>query len=222
MIKIGNSWDDILEEEVNKEYFTNIIKIIREERTLYKVFPEESNIFNAFRLTDYKDVKVVILGQDPYHGFGQANGLAFSVQRDIKIPPSLKNIYLELESDLGISTPKHGDLSSWAEAGILLLNTALTVRESTPNSHSKIGWSIFTDKVIKILNNHDKPIVFLLWGNNARMKKSLITNNKHLILEAPHPSPFSVHKGFFGCKHFSKANDFLSKHNRALNWNVSV
>lgn len=222
MIKIGNSWDDILEEEVNKEYFTNIIKIIREERTLYKVFPEESNIFNAFRLTDYKDVKVVILGQDPYHGFGQANGLAFSVQRDIKIPPSLKNIYLELESDLGISTPKHGDLSSWAEAGILLLNTALTVRESTPNSHSKIGWSIFTDKVIKILNNHDKPIVFLLWGNNARMKKTLITNNKHLILEAPHPSPFSVHKGFFGCKHFSKANDFLSKHNRALNWNISV
>jgi len=210
---IGNDWDIVLKEEYKKEYFIKIAKTINK---LYKeniVFPKKSQILRALELTPYQNVKVVILGQDPYHGINEANGLAFSVNDGIKLPPSLKNIYKELNSDLNIEVPTSGNLECWAKEGVLLLNSVLTVFKDKPASHSKLGWDIFTDEIIKKINEKDSPVVFILWGNFARSKKKYITNKKHLIIESPHPSPFSANCGFFGSKPFSKTNNFLKEHN---------
>ena len=215
---VGNNWDIILKEEYNKDYYKNMVKYLNKEYNERVIFPLKSNIFKAFSLTDYNNVKVVILGQDPYHGIDEANGLAFSVNENIKLPPSLKNIFKELESDLNIKNDK-GDLSNWARQGVLLLNTVLTVVKDTPASHKNIGWEIFTDEVIKIINKKEEPVVFILWGNFARSKKKYITNSKHLIIESTHPSPFSCNNGFFGSKPFSKTNDFLRKNNiKEIDW----
>lgn len=206
----NNDWDNILSDEIHKEYF---LKILYELRNLYKqktIFPPQKEIFNAFKLP-YKDVKVVILGQDPYHGEGEAHGYAFSTLSK-KLPPSLKNIYKELYDDLGIEKDYNdGNLTVWQKQGVMLLNTGLTVEKDKPNSHKDIGWHTFTDKVIEKLNEKNTPIVFILWGNNAREKKKFITNPKHLIIESAHPSPFSANNGFFGSKPFSKTNEFLEK-----------
>lgn len=206
----NNDWDNILSDEIHKEYF---LKILYELRNLYKqktIFPPQKEIFNAFKLP-YKDVKVVILGQDPYHGEGEAHGYAFSTLSK-KLPPSLKNIYKELYDDLGIEKDYNdGNLTIWQKQGVMLLNTGLTVEKDKPNSHKDIGWHTFTDKVIEKLNEKNTPIVFILWGNNAREKKKFITNPKHLIIESAHPSPFSANNGFFGSKPFSKTNEFLEK-----------
>lgn len=205
---VGNDWDIILRDEYNKEYYQKMVKFLNNEYRSKTVFPLKSNIFKAFSLTTYSDTKVVILGQDPYHGINEANGLAFSVNDGIILPPSLKNIFKELNDDLGILNIR-GDLSNWAKQGVLLLNTVLTVIKDTPASHKNIGWEIFTDEVIKILNKKQEPIVFILWGNFARSKKSFITNPKHLIIESSHPSPFSCRASFFGSRPFSKTNKFL-------------
>ncbi len=220
MVKIGNDWDDILKNEFQKEYYLKIRNFLKNEYSTCNIYPHMNDIFNAFKYTSYKNTKVVILGQDPYHGKNQAHGLSFSVQKGILKPPSLQNIFKELKTDIGIDIPTHGDLTSWAKSGVLLLNASLTVKESTPNSHANCGWSIFTDNIISLLNQKEEPIVFILWGAFAKKKKSLITNNQHLILEAAHPSPFSAHNGFFGCKHFSKTNEFLSKYNKNIDWNI--
>lgn len=214
-------WQDIINEESKKEYFKNLSQFIEQERQQYKIYPNHSDIFNAFRYSSISNTKVLIVGMDPYHGPNQAHGLAFSVQKGIKIPPSLKNIFKEINSDLGLNiNPLHGDLTSWAEQGVLLLNTVLTVRDGEPASHKNKGWEVFTDKVIKLINEQNRPIVFLLWGGFALSKKPLLNNTKHLILEAAHPSPLSAHNGFFGCKHFSKTNNFLNKNNiTQINWN---
>ncbi len=214
----NNDWDNILNEEIHKEYF---LKILYELRGLYKIktiYPQQKDIFNAFKLP-YKDVKVVILGQDPYHGEGEAHGYAFSTHAK-KLPPSLKNIYKELYTDLGIEKDyNNGDLTNWQKQGVMLLNTGLTVEKDKPNSHKNIGWHEFTDEVIKKLNEKDTPVVFILWGNNAREKKKYITNPKHLIIESAHPSPFSANYGFFGSKPFSRTNNFLKKNNiKEINW----
>lgn len=214
----NNDWDVILKDEIHKEYF---MKILYELRELYKVktiYPEKKDIFNAFKLP-YKDVKVVILGQDPYHGEGEAHGYAFSTHAK-KLPPSLKNIYKELYDDLGIEKDySNGDLTNWQKQGVMLLNTGLTVEKDKPNSHKNIGWHEFTDTVIQKLNDKDTPVVFILWGNNAKEKKKFITNSKHLVIESAHPSPFSANYGFFGSKPFSKTNDFLEKNNISkINW----
>ena len=215
---VGNNWDVILKEEYNKEYFKNMIGYLNKEYNEKEIFPLKSNIFKAFSLTDFDNVKVVILGQDPYHGVDEANGLAFSVNENVKLPPSLKNIFKELESDLNIKND-NGDLSNWAKQGVLLLNTVLTVVKDTPASHKNIGWEVFTDEVIKIINKKEEPVVFILWGNFARSKKKYITNPKHLIIESTHPSPFSCNNGFFGSKPFSKTNDFLRKNNiKEIDW----
>ncbi len=220
MVNIGNKWDDILEDEFKKEYYANIREFLKKEYSTKIIFPNMYDIFNALKYTDYEDVKVVILGQDPYHGVGQANGLSFSVKKGIVVPPSLKNIYKEIQDDLGIQLDlEDGDLSYLAHQGVLLLNASLTVEKSKPNSHSKIGWQTLTDAIIEKLNYKKNPIVYLLWGKNAQLKEKLITNKSHLILKCPHPSPFSVHSGFFGCKHFSKTNDFLEKNGMTkINW----
>ncbi len=216
-------WSTLLPPEFQKDYFLKLKGFLECEYQSKKIYPQKSDIFNAFKYTNYKDIKVVILGQDPYHGANQAHGLSFSVQDCIPLPPSLKNIFKELNSDLGVPISKNGNLTKWAKQGVLLLNTTLTVQDSHPNSHQKIGWSIFTDQVIKFINEKDTPVVFLLWGNNARAKKSLITNAKHLILEAVHPSPLSAHRGFFGCGHFSKANNFLKKYyNTIIDWDLTT
>lgn len=215
---VGNNWDIILKEEYNKDYYKNMVKYLNKEYDERVIFPLKSNIFKAFSLTNYNNVKVVILGQDPYHGINEANGLAFSVNDGVKLPPSLKNIFKELESDLNIKNDK-GDLSNWANQGVLLLNTVLTVIKDTPASHKNIGWEVFTDEVIKIINKKEEPVVFILWGNFARSKKKYITNPKHLIIESTHPSPFSCNNGFFGSKPFSKTNDFLRKNNiKEIDW----
>lgn len=216
---IGNSWDEKLKVIWNSPGFHNFYNMIMklyDEKTIY---PLKENIFNAFKFTSYENVKVVIVGQDPYHGEGEAHGLSFSVQDNIKIPPSLQNIYKELYDDLGIPPKKTGNLTGWAKEGVLLLNSTLTVEKDKANSHQGLGWQYFTDYVIKVLNLSEKPIVFILWGNFARSKKVLITNPKHLILESPHPSPFSAYNGFFGSKPFSKTNDFLIKNNiKPIDW----
>lgn len=216
---IGNSWDEKLSVIWNSSGFKNFYNMIMklyDEKTIY---PSKENIFNAFKLTSFENVKVVIVGQDPYHGEGEAHGLSFSVQDNVKIPPSLQNIYKELYSDLGIPPKKTGNLTGWAKEGVLLLNSTLTVEKDKANSHQGLGWQYFTDYVIKVLNLSEKPIVFILWGNFARSKKVLITNPKHLILESPHPSPFSAYNGFFGSKPFSKTNDFLIKNNiKPIDW----
>ena len=221
MIKVNNDWDDFLQKEYNKDYYQNLRKILADEYSRYTIFPDMYSIFNAFKLTPFSKVSVVILGQDPYHNVGQAHGLAFSVQPNVEVPPSLKNIYKEMHDDIGFKIPDNGYLVKWAENGVFLLNTALTVRAHQANSHKNIGWETFTDNVISALNEREDPIVFLLWGANARSKKKLITNSKHLILEAPHPSPLSAFNGFFGCKHFSKANEFLAKYGKKIDWSLT-
>ena len=214
----NNYWDAVLKEEYEKNYFKNIAMFINKEYKEKIVYPPKRDILRALKLTDYNDVKVVILGQDPYHGKNEANGLSFSVNEGIKLPPSLKNIYKELYDDLGI-TKTTGDLTSWANQGVLLLNSVLTVLKDTPTSHSKIGWQEYTDAIIKKLNEREKPIVFILWGNYARSKKNLITNKRHYIIESPHPSPFSANSGFFGSRPFSKTNEFLKKNNiKEIEW----
>ena len=218
---IGNKWDEILKEEFNKDYFKQLTEFVEKEYEMKTIYPSKENIFEAFKRTDYDDVKVVILGQDPYHGIGEANGLCFSVNDGIKIPPSLQNIYKELNSDLGIPIPSTGNLESWAREGVLLLNTVLTVEKDKPASHKNIGWEIFTDSIIKKLNEKEEPVVFILWGNFAKSKKVLITNPKHLIIESSHPSPFSVRYGFFGSKPFSRTNEFLRKNNiKEIDWAI--
>ncbi|HHU59378.1 TPA: uracil-DNA glycosylase [bacterium] len=220
-MRVNNGWKEFFKEETKKEYFLNLESFLSKEYQNNKVYPSRENLFNCFRLTSLEDVKVVILGQDPYHQPSQAHGLAFSVQRGVKIPPSLRNIFKEINNDTGAAIPSHGDLTYLAKQGVLLLNTILTVEDSKPLSHQNKGWEIFTDRVIDQVNNSKQPIVFLLWGNNSRNKKELITNKEHLVLEAPHPSPLSSYHGFFGCKHFSKANEFLIKNNlKPIDWEI--
>lgn len=209
MIQIGNDWDELLAGEFEKPYYQKLRTFLAEEYRSGSVYPPMDSIFNALRNSSYENTKVVILGQDPYHQPGQAHGLCFSVNRGVKTPPSLVNIYKELESDMGIAPAGHGCLSAWASQGVLLLNTVLTVRDSQPNSHKGKGWEIFTDQVISLLNEREKPMVFILWGANAKAKETLITNNRHLILAGAHPSPLSAYNGFFGGKYFSRANRFL-------------
>ena len=218
---IGNTWDSLLTKEVNKEYFKELINYVNNEYKQKTIYPKKTEVFNAFKYTDYNNVKVVILGQDPYHGPNQAEGLSFSVSNEVLKPPSLKNIFKELESDLGIPFPEHNSLKPWAKEGVLLLNAVLTVEEHKPASHANKGWETFTDEIIKILNKKEEPVVFILWGNYAREKKTYITNPIHYIIESPHPSPFSARNGFFGSKPFSKTNEFLkSKGLKEINWNV--
>lgn len=218
---IGNSWDILLKDEYEKEYFKNLKKFIINEYKTKTVYPKMSEIFNAFTKTSYDNVKVVILGQDPYHGEGEAEGLSFSVKIGIQKPPSLINIFSELKDDLGISPPNHGSLVHWANQGVLLLNSTLTVVKDTPKSHSNKGWETFTDEVIKLINKKETPVVFILWGSDARSKKYLINNKKHLIIESAHPSPLSAYRGFFGSKPFSKTNDFLIKNNiEPIDWKI--
>lgn len=210
---IGNDWDEVLSNVFNGDGFKKFMNVVKDEYKNDTCFPEFNNIFNAFKLTPYKDVRVVIVGQDPYHGIGEAHGLSFSVRDGVKIPPSLQNIYKEMHDDLGLPIPNTGDLTKWAKQGVLLLNSVLTVKKDKPASHKNLGWERLTDYVIKLLNAKDEPVVFILWGNFARSKKSLITNKKHLVIESTHPSPFSARNGFFGSKPFSKTNDFLKKNN---------
>ena len=223
MVNLGNDWDQILFGEFEKEYYLNLRTFLKDEYKSQRIHPDMNDIFNALKLTAFKDVKVVVLGQDPYHGVGQAHGLSFSVNKGIQIPPSLQNMYKELKSDLNIDTPRHGYLVDWAKSGVLLLNTVLTVREDQANSHKGKGWEQFTDRVIMELNKRMSPIVFMLWGNNAKTKEALITGNQHLILKTAHPSPLSAHNGFFGCKHFSKANEFLRESGMdEINWRIGL
>lgn len=209
MIKIGNSWDEILAGEFDKEYFKKLEAFLDEEYAKETIYPPREDIFNALKASTYENTKVVILGQDPYHEPNQAHGMCFSVQKGVKVPPSLVNIYKELDADLGVKAPGHGYLQEWAEQGILLLNTSLTVRKGKANSHRGKGWELFTDAVIAALNEREKAVVFLLWGANARSKESLITAPQHFILSGAHPSPLSAWNGFFGGRYFSKTNRFL-------------
>ena len=209
MAAIQNDWLDALKEEFRQPYYKKLFQTVNEEYRTRQIFPPADDIFNAFHLTPLHEVKVVILGQDPYHGEGQAHGLCFSVRPGVDIPPSLVNIYQELHDDLGCTIPNHGCLTKWAKQGVLLLNTVLTVRAHQANSHKGIGWEEFTDAAIRKLNEQDRPIVFMLWGRPAQAKKSMLHNPKHLILEAPHPSPLSAYRGFFGSRSFSQANRFL-------------
>lgn len=219
---IGNDWDKELEIIWKSEGFNKFMKIIQREYDNKIVYPAYDNIFEALKLTPYCNVKVVIVGQDPYHGENEAHGLSFSVLDGIKLPPSLKNIYKELEDDLNIKPCISGNLTKWAKEGVLMLNSTLTVVKDTPNSHSKLGWSMFTDYIIKKINAKEEPVVFILWGNYARSKKEFITNPKHLIIESAHPSPFSARNGFFGSKPFSKTNDFLIKNNlKPIDWDLN-
>jgi uracil-DNA glycosylase len=221
-IMIGNDWDQILSNEFKKEYFINLINKVRDEYKKKTVFPRKDQVFNAFRYTPYKDLKVVILGQDPYHGVGEAEGLSFSVPLDIKKPPSLVNIFKELNDDLGVPIPNHGSLHSWARQGVLLLNATLTVIKDLAGSHQGLGWETFTDNVIKIINEKDTPVVFILWGRYARSKKKLITNPMHLVIESAHPSPLSAYNGFFGSRPFSKTNNFLIKNKmKPIDWKIN-
>ena len=221
MIALGNDWDTILADEFEKPYYTELREFLKNEYKTKTAYPDMYSIFNALKATAFKDVKVVIIGQDPYHGPGQAHGMCFSVKRGVEPPPSLKNIFKELNSDLGLSTPPHGELTYWAEQGVLLLNTVLTVREGTPNSHKGMGWELFTDRVISELNNKQTPVIFLLWGANARNKAKVITNPKHIKLETVHPSPLSAYNGFFGCHHFSKANELLKGSGQTpIDWQI--
>jgi len=221
MAPISNDWQEALKAEYAKPYYKQLYQFVNEEYRTRKIFPPGNDIFNAFHLTPLNQVKAVILGQDPYHNDGQAHGLCFSVNKGVEIPPSLVNIYKELHDDIGFMIPDHGCLTERAEQGVLLLHTALTVRAHQANSHRNVGWEQFTDAAIKVLNEQDRPIVFMLWGRPAREKKKLLTNPQHLILEAAHPSPLSAYNGFFGCRHFSKCNQFLvSKGVEPVNWQI--
>ncbi|MCD7921278.1 MAG: uracil-DNA glycosylase [Clostridiales bacterium] len=221
MPPITNDWAKPLSAEFRKPYYRDLYMKVLEEYRSRKIFPAADDIFNAFHLTPLNQVKVVILGQDPYHNDGQAHGLCFSVKPDVEIPPSLVNIYQELHDDLGCKIPNNGYLVKWAEQGVLLLNTVLTVRAHQANSHRGIGWEQFTDAVIEAVSREDRPVVFLLWGRPAQMKKSMLHNPKHLILEAPHPSPLSAYRGFFGCRHFSRTNEFLTANGlQPIDWQI--
>ncbi len=221
MVQIGNEWDEILKDEFQSDYYAQIRETLKQEYASHEIYPPMQDIFNALRYTSYSDVKAVLLGQDPYHGPGQAHGLCFSVRPGVAPPPSLQNIFKELQSDMGLPAPHSGCLIPWAKEGVLMLNTTLTVRRGQANSHSKIGWTKFTDAIIQKFNDHEQPIVFLLWGSNARSKKALITNPNHLILETVHPSPLSAHQGFFGSRHFSQCNEFLMAHGIApIDWTL--
>ncbi len=211
MVHIGHDWDNILADEWKKPYYLQLREFLKAEYSSQKIYPQMNNIFNALKYTSFADTKVVIIGQDPYHGEGQAHGLCFSVQKGVIPPPSLKNIFKELQADIGKPIPTHGELTEWAKQGILLLNNVLTVREGQPTSHKGKGWEIFTDRVISELNKKDTPVVFLLWGAHAQKKAEIITNPIHYKLTSVHPSPLSASRGFFGCKHFSKTNALLSK-----------
>ena len=220
MVNFGNSWDEVMRGEFDQPYYLQLRQFLRQEYSRFEIYPGMYDIFNAQKHTPYEKVKAVILGQDPYHEPGQAHGLCFSVKSGCPMPPSLRNIFKELQSDIGIVNTST-ELYPWADRGVLLLNTVLTVRRGQANSHKGMGWEIYTDHVIQKLNEREEPMVFLLWGGNARSKKSLITNRAHLILEAAHPSPLSANNGFFGCRHFSKCNDFLAKHGQTpIDWQL--
>ena len=221
MAAISNDWAEKLSAEYRKPYYRELFQFVKEEYSKVVVYPPSEDIFNAMHLTPLSKVKCVILGQDPYHEPGQAHGLCFSVKPDIKIPPSLENIYKELHDDVGFAIPNHGYLEEWAKQGVLLLNTVLTVRAHKAFSHRGKGWEQFTDAIIRTVNEIDRPVVFLLWGKPAQEKKALLNNPKHLILEAPHPSPLSAYRGFFGCRHFSKANEFLVRNGETpVDWTL--
>ena len=212
MVNIGNDWDEILADEWEKPYYKTLRQFLAEEYKTHTIYPDKYDIFNALKYTSFQNTRVVIIGQDPYHGQGQAHGLCFSVKEGIEPPPSLKNIFKEMESDLSIKQPEHyGQLTNWAKQGVLMLNTVLTVRQATPNSHKGKGWEKFTDRVISELNKKETPIVFLLWGNNAIQKAKIINNPIHTKLTTVHPSPLSAYNGFFGCRHFSKTNEILKQ-----------
>lgn len=220
MVQLGNDWDGLLKSEFEKDYYLKLRAFLKEEY-LYSgknIFPPMDSIFNAFKYTAYNDVKVVIIGQDPYHGAGQAHGLCFSVRKGVTVPPSLVNIYKELNADLGLPIPTHGCLTEWAQNGVLLLNAVLTVREGAAGSHRGRGWEVFTDSVISMLSRREKPMAFLLWGNYAKAKAALIDQSRHLVLTAAHPSPLSAYNGFFGCRHFSAVNRFLG--GNAVDWRI--
>jgi len=221
LVKFNNDWDELLGDEFQKDYYLTLRQFLVKEYRTKIIYPDKYKIFEALKLTAYKDVKVVILGQDPYHGENQAHGMAFSVQKGVGIPPSLINIYKELIEDLGCYMPNNGYLVPWAKQGVLLLNTSLTVVANAANSHRNKGWEVFTDTVIQLLNKRETPIVFLLWGNNAKDKTKYLTNPKHLVLKSVHPSPLSASRGFFGCKHFSKANKFLKESGQLeIDWQI--
>ena len=216
---IQKGWQEIINSQKEEEYFKKLKLFLIEEYSKKEIYPEKKNIFKAFEYVDISDVKVVLLGQDPYHQKGQAQGLSFSVPSNVKIPPSLRNIYKEIENDLGVKMPSSGDLTFLAKQGVLLLNTIMSVEDSKPLSHKEKGWEIFTNYIIEKLNKDNNPKVFILWGNSSKEKKKIITNKNHLVLQAPHPSPLSAYNGFFGCKHFSKANIFLKENNlKEINW----
>jgi len=221
MVDFGNSWNEILKDEFNKEYYLKLRSFLKQEYSTKVIYPPMYDIFNALKYTDYNDVKVVVLGQDPYHGEGEAHGLAFSVRENIPIPPSLKNIYKELNSSLGCYIPNNGYLKKWADQGVLLLNASLTVQKDLANSHRNKGWEIFTDEVIKKLNQRQKPVIFMLWGNNAKEKRQYIDTGKHYVLTSVHPSPLSASRGFFGCNHFKTANEILKKCGQTeIDWQI--
>ena len=221
MAALQNDWVEAVGGEFSKPYYKELYEFVREEYNTTTVYPPADDIFNALHLTALKDVKVLILGQDPYHGANQAHGLSFSVLPGQRIPPSLKNIYTELHDDLGCDIPNNGYLEKWAKQGVLMLNTVLTVRAHKPNSHQGKGWEYFTDAIIRAVNEQDRPIVYLLWGRPAQKKASMLNNPKHLILKAPHPSPYSADTGFFGCRHFSQANEFLESHGaEPIDWQI--
>ena len=221
MVNIGNSWDEVLKGEFEKDYYLKLREFLKAEYGSRVIYPDMYDIFNALKFTPYEKVKAVILGQDPYHNVGQAHGLCFSVKPDVEIPPSLVNIYKELHDDLGCYIPNNGYLVKWAKQGVLMLNTVLTVRAHQANSHRGIGWEEFTNAAIRVLNEQDRPIVFILWGSPAQRKKEMLNNPKHLILEAPHPSPLSAYRGFFGSKPFSQTNAFLEKNGLTpIDWQI--
>ncbi|MBQ4225741.1 MAG: uracil-DNA glycosylase [Oscillospiraceae bacterium] len=221
MVNFGNDWDEVMKGEFEKEYYLKLRGFLKKEYTTQTIYPDMYSIFNAMKKTPYSKVKAVILGQDPYHEPGQAHGLCFSVLKGTVPPPSLRNIYKELDDELGIPPASHGELTKWAENGVLLLNTVLTVRRGQANSHKGMGWEIFTDEVIRKLNERTEPMVFLLWGGNAKAKRVLITNPQHLVLTAAHPSPLSAYNGFFGCGHFRRCNEFLAEHGmEPIDWRL--
>ena len=219
MVTLNNDWDEILADEWTKPYYLKLREFLKSEYATKTIYPDMNNIFNALKLTSFEDTKVVIIGQDPYHGEGQAHGLCFSVKKGVTSPPSLKNIFKELNTDIGKPIPKDGELTEWAKQGVLLLNNVLTVREGQPASHKGMGWEIFTDRIISELNKKQTPVVFLLWGAHAQKKAEIITNPIHYKLKAVHPSPLSASRGFFGCKHFSETNKILKKENlKEIEW----
>lgn len=221
MIKLGGGWDEILKPLFDDERYLKIREFLKSEYSSHVIYPDMYDIYNCFKYTPFDKLKVVLLGQDPYHNVNQAHGLCFSVKDGVERPPSLVNIFKELKEDIGCEISKSGDLSAWAKSGVLLLNTALTVREHQANSHKNCGWTWFTDSVIELISKNKENVVFILWGGNARSKKPLIDKNKHLILECAHPSPLSAYNGFFGCKHFSKTNDYLINHGKEpIDWNL--